>query len=471
MKRILLLIAAAILLLSGCDRFDSEFDKHLTDFFDELSNTVQSVSTVDDVDRLMAYYSEDYLNDGANYADKLNWYETMLGDKEWNLHVTIDRFTEGDVSKIKWILGGDDGITDMIFSWTFVDCVQKVGGDFKFVGNRAAEAFADVQTEYVADLADAITNSDFATLASYFIADYYNNGVGRDSLFNLFDDISPSMGVTTTILNYDAYDNSFVYEITENSTGFTLRVDDTYTVVDGEYIFCGNGQDAPDLSKQKVLVELFTGTWCPNCPTSEQVLHDLKEIYGDKFYYVEYHISDSYDGFFDDNDELLDYYLGNIECPTAVFQGQLVMNGGISGQSQYEIPLNDYLAVDARALLSDGRMEWSGADNEMMVYLDIDLDEYMDETDLIVRYALVEETAQSNGGDYYHQAVLWKGGVAYTSLEASSGNFDEDYRFNFEYAGDLPDDTVLYVWLQTMHTQYGNDCKVYNVIEVPIEGI
>ncbi len=218
-----------------------------------------------------------------------------------------------------------------------------------------------------------------------------------------------------------------------------------------------------------MLVELFTGTWCPNCPASEDALHDLKELYGDAFYYVEYHISDAYDGFYADNDDLLDYYLGGIECPTAVFQGQLVMNGGISDQSQYEMPLLDYAAIDARAFLNNADAAWDSDTHEMSVSTEIELDEYLDDSDLYLRYAIVEETAQANSGGYYHNAVIWKDDVPFDELLLDTDR--SSYGLVIEYEGDLPDDAVLYIWLQTMHAEYENDCKVYNVIEVSIEGL
>ncbi len=469
MKRLFLLVVAVLLALSGCDRFDNEFDKNLTDFFDDLSDAVASIRTADDLSALMQYYDNDYMNDGQSYSDMLSLFAQNYGDYQYQSTVQIQKYQEGEVSILKWVLYLDAINIDGYNTVTMTDYVRKINGEFKFVGNGAVESFSDRQAAYFTDLLDAIVANDFTSLEYFFTDDYYNNGVDRDSLFGLFDDMSPSLGVDYEVLDHDEYESKFVYELTENSTGYTLRVDDTYTVVGGEYRFCGNGNEAPDTSKQKVLVELFTGTWCPNCPTSEEALHDLKELYGDIFYYVEYHISDSYDGFYDDNDDLLDYYLGSIECPTAVFQGQLVKNGGISNQSQYETPLLDYASINAQAEISKATAKWGATEQELSVWLDYSLDEYFDDTDLYLRYAIIEETAQSNSGGYYHNAVLWKGKNPIDELMGYDGG--TGYSLVINYEGDMPDDAVLVMWLQTMHAEYANDCKVYNVIEVPIEGI
>ncbi len=467
MKRVFLLIAILLLLLSGCDRYDNEFEKSLTDFLNEFSDMMLTIHSPDQLDQIMQYYNIDYLNSGTSYSDIREYFETLLQNSYDSYFVSIDRFSEGEVSRVQWTLFGEIEDYGIAYIYTFIDCVRIVDGEDKFVGNGAAQEFYNYRYAFQYDLEEAILASDMSIIEPYFTEDYYNNGLDRDSLFFLLDDISPALGFELGIIDFDTFECTFVYELTENSTGKTLLVDDTYTVVDGEYKFCGNGEEAPDTSKQKVLVELFTGTWCPNCPTSEQVLHDLKEQYGDSFYYIEYHISDAYDGFYADNDDLLDYYLGGIECPTAVFQGQFVRSGGISDQSQYEMPLNDYMTVDARAFFDSASANWDAETHEVSVSIDVTLDEYLDDNDLYLRYAIVEETAQaSTSGGYYHQAVIAKGDVPF------EGNLSElNDEFSISYESGLPDDAILYLWLQTLHNEHANDCKVHNVIEVTIEGL
>ncbi len=141
MKRIFLLIAIVLLLISGCDRYDNEFEKSLTDFFADFSDAVQTIHNVDQLEVFMQYYDGSYLNDGSDYTAKRDWYQNLLEDLDWDLHVMIHRFSEGDVSRVQWTLFGTIDNNDTNYSWTFYDCVQKINDEYKFVGNGSAQAF------------------------------------------------------------------------------------------------------------------------------------------------------------------------------------------------------------------------------------------------------------------------------------------------------------------------------------------
>ncbi len=51
---------------------------------------------------------------------------------------------------------------------------------------------------------------------------------------------------------------------------------------------------AQQVQRQKVIVEVGTGTWCSACPAVVAIIHDL-EIAGANIAVIEYHISDSYE--------------------------------------------------------------------------------------------------------------------------------------------------------------------------------
>ena len=50
----------------------------------------------------------------------------------------------------------------------------------------------------------------------------------------------------------------------------------------------------PQVERQKVIVEVGTGTWCPSCPAVVEIIHDLLAE-GLDIAVVEYHIGDSYE--------------------------------------------------------------------------------------------------------------------------------------------------------------------------------
>ena len=53
---------------------------------------------------------------------------------------------------------------------------------------------------------------------------------------------------------------------------------------------------AQEVPRQKVIVEVGTGTWCPSCPAVVHIIHDLIDA-GANMSVVEYHINDPYQNF------------------------------------------------------------------------------------------------------------------------------------------------------------------------------
>ncbi len=53
---------------------------------------------------------------------------------------------------------------------------------------------------------------------------------------------------------------------------------------------------AQEVPRQKVIVEVGTGTWCPSCPAVVHIIHDLISA-GANMSVVEYHINDPYQNF------------------------------------------------------------------------------------------------------------------------------------------------------------------------------
>ena len=50
---------------------------------------------------------------------------------------------------------------------------------------------------------------------------------------------------------------------------------------------------AQQVDRQKVIIEVGTGTWCPSCPAVVDIIHDMKNE-GFDIAVVKYHINDDY---------------------------------------------------------------------------------------------------------------------------------------------------------------------------------
>ena len=238
MKKIVFFVLGIVILLSifSCDRFNHHFDPVLTpfeQFLERFAAKVEDGILYDDVASIMTYYSDTYLNDGAEKADMQNLYESLAAASPDSVAIEMDILSEFDYK------------------------------------------------------------------VSYRIM---------------------TAGVDTTIIDYaQAQRDSF--------------------------LFIGN-QVAPAVP-QKVLVELFTATTCVNCPYADDALKQLKDEYGDQFYYIEYHWGDILDiGAI----ELIEYYNMAYSIPQSMFQGQVkVIGGGGDTYDEYDFTLNTFFDQDALA--------------------------------------------------------------------------------------------------------------------------
>ena len=85
------------------------------------------------------------------------------------------------------------------------------------------------------------------------------------------------------------------------------------------------------IQREKVVVEIGTGTWCPYCPGSAMGADELVEN-GHDVAIIEYHSGDDYENVY--SSTRVNYY-GVPGYPTAYFDGLLPYVGGSSTQSMY----------------------------------------------------------------------------------------------------------------------------------------
>ncbi|HEX37328.1 MAG TPA: hypothetical protein ENG70_00465 [Candidatus Cloacimonetes bacterium] len=298
---------------------------------------------------------------------------------------------------------------------------------------------------------------DIDSIMEYYADNYLNDGMDKDDMWDLYKDISEalidSVEIEIEVLSEAEY--KVAYRFLAHDAGVDVTVVDYAEVQRDSFLFIGN-QIAP-VVHQKVLVEVATATWCPNCHYAEDALKQLKNTYGDQFYYVEYHMGDVLDI---GNYEFFSYY-GMDFAPQSMFQGQFkISGGGDDTYAQYHNTLVTLFDVDALAQIEDFSYTFG---DTLQGQVTIDKKDELPTDNMYLKYALVERVSSVVGytGEPCEQVVIAKG-KKYIANE----DLSQPVQFSLEMPHTIPDDVVLYLWIQTLENPYNADtCKIYNVIE------
>jgi thiol-disulfide isomerase/thioredoxin len=122
-------------------------------------------------------------------------------------------------------------------------------------------------------------------------------------------------------------------------------------------------QQSSDAAPRRVVMELFTATWCPNCPTSDAALEKLSEEMGDSLTVIEYHplTGSPLDPFGNSESEARGDFYGVDAWPTLWCDGLTSQIGtsldtykGYSTLAHNRILLNSPIQMDLKARIEGG---------------------------------------------------------------------------------------------------------------------
>ncbi len=134
------------------------------------------------------------------------------------------------------------------------------------------------------------------------------------------------------------------------------------------FVFVASFLYAEPVPRQKVIVEIGTGTWCVFCPGAAMGAQDLIDN-GHDVAIIKYHVGDSFANSF--SSARTSYY-GMSGYPTTVFDGQLTHVGGNPNNSIYPtyLPLyNQSIAVESPFILDMSVQHVSGLQYEANVVI------------------------------------------------------------------------------------------------------
>jgi len=328
-------------------------------------------------------------------------------------------------------------------------------------------------TDFFNSFADSISTfpENIAGIMSFYHEDYNNNGITKadmEDFYFYFTTVNTPVSLAATLIDTtDNYNIEWQLLATVISSGETFMdtiLTDVVLPDDDSYTFYGN-----QINMRNVVVELFTGTWCTYCPFAEEALHNLKEQYGSRLSYVEYHIGDPLDNGFT---SLLSYYPNTGTLPISVINGnaQIITGAGEDIQNEIEAALAPLWEQPLQAVLTEANAVINGIELTGSVTLDIDESISLENLKLVLILQEDTNTDYHNyNGEDLHNIVLKREIVDIVSCTGEI-NFTisglDDLASGYD---GLPEDLSLLIWIQTMDDPYDQStCKVHNVIEISL---
>ncbi len=336
--------------------------------------------------------------------------------------------------------------------------------DNRFQPVEEDETFYERISLFRDTLLNTLPLADIETIMEFYDDSYLNDGWTKNDVESYFTQLSSivtdNLGIT--IIDDHISQLTFTYSITDEIAEIDTVIVEYTLDKNSDYLFIGNQQDIEAPEEKRVLVELFTATWCPNCPYVEAALYDLKQIYGNRFYYIEYHIMDQL-AF--GHSDILSYYQLPTSLPVSITQGSIQISGGSAAESydQYNFAISQFFNQEAEFIFSD--FTYSVIDEVLSFSLLID-SASQNLTNLQLRYTLLEkETNVDNAaGQPCRNVVITKGAVQMSPDMFNTLLSEELTIPNFQFTNPR-----LTVWLQTIEPEYNSEtCLVHNVNEYEI---
>jgi len=350
--------------------------------------------------------------------------------------------------------------------------------DNKFEPYQENNHYQDRLNDFTLQLEFSFQKQDVNSIMEYYSDEYLNDGKDKEAVADYFEKIVLNYpdSFFVSIESTDYSNLSFTYSIlafgTDNKQDITTVLDTTiveYTSSqENNYLFIGNQQDAIESPERRVLVELFTALWCPNCPYVEAALHSLKQQYRDNFYYIEYHRMDKYDF---GNEDIASYY--NVSSlPVGIIQGSTRITGGSEANSyvEYNYGISEYFGKEANFHLDS--FEYSISENVVSFSLDVKKNVEVGDN-VKLKYALLEKESSTKNaaGETVRNIVV---NHKYTSLledmfspnQALNGERVANLNLEITVPDILINNPALILWIQNIDYPYDEEtCIVYNVQE------
>ncbi|KQC11036.1 MAG: hypothetical protein APR54_02960 [Candidatus Cloacimonas sp. SDB] len=326
------------------------------------------------------------------------------------------------------------------------------------------------------EFADTLTTfPNIPGIMSFYHEDYSNNGQTKadvEDFYTAFTLLNCVVFLEASLSDTSNY--NITWQLLATTAAEEVILDTTFTDVlipaADSYLFYGNQTEM-----RNVVIELFSGQWCSNCPTAEAAIYNLKQQYGSRLSYTEYHIADQLAT--DENNAVFAYYPNTGSLPFAVINGNALLLYAApsveSVQAEIENAITPLLAESPVVNISDFQYSFSETELNGSVQIELEGDIPTDNLNLVA--VLVENYNAdylNHNGEPHHNIVLKR-----INQELNIENLEEPVEFDITgldalapWYDELPADLKLVIWIQTITPSYNEQtCTVYNVIEISLE--
>ncbi|MDP8269185.1 MAG: hypothetical protein P9L97_10690 [Candidatus Tenebribacter davisii] len=335
---------------------------------------------------------------------------------------------------------------------------------------EAENWISDFFVEFADSIESILPAENVSNIMLFFQDDYNNNGLIKSDVeifYEAFYYVNIPLEFEATLIDTSGYEIAWNLLVTSPDSEITFMdtlISDILIKTEDSYQFYGNQADM-----RNVMIEMFTAISCVNCPVVEEALHNLKEQYGSRLSYVEYHINDVLDP---GNLPLLFYYGSQGSLPYTVINGNAQIITGSFPTVQQEIDDVILPLMEQLILVNLSDVETIINADSLYGSVQIELDPSISTDNLFLVTTLMEKLStehQNHNGENLHNIELKRETVSISSSGLQNFVIPDLDQLASGYQ-QLPDDIVLVLWVQTLENPYNQStCTIYNVIEKLID--
>ena len=332
--------------------------------------------------------------------------------------------------------------------------------DQDYIVIPTANAFVDNFNNMVPN---ALANNNISQVMSYYSPNYMNGGKSKSDMQNFYTkDWSDSVMVEITVLNADRL--KYQLRIKDNGRSVDTTWVDFAKKIGSGFYWIGNQQGAPAIPKQKALLQVLTGTWCPNCPQAEAALHNIYQNIPNQMVYLEYHINDTLAVSGTSN---MAAYYGVQSAPTVIFQGKTIVSGTSNDAlNSYQPIINGIITSDTEILLSN--LTYTKNGNNLTGSVNITT---LGDTNLENCYLKAVIYEKETTALNYEQEPCGNVVRAQTTVNLNAKAFRQSVDFEMTSTKGIANDAYVVVWVQKIaNVNLFNETtdKILNCIESQI---
>ena len=320
----------------------------------------------------------------------------------------------------------------------------------------------DFVNSFQNDAQNALKNNDINTVMAFYSPDYLNDGMNKTAMQGFYDRTwSDSVKVQIIEINPDSM--SYQIRIIDNGRAVDTTWVDYAKRTSTGYYWYGNQVNIIELPKQKALVEVLTGLWCPNCPNAEHELNEIYQTIPNQMVMINYHIGPDSLGL-----NLSDCaYYGNT-APSVLFQGKTKVSGANQAQLDQYLPLiTNIITADAEMTLTNLQFQKNG--NTVTGSVKINNLNNVNLTNTYLRAVIYEK--ETTAIHLISHEAAENVVRARAMVDLSGSDLSQPISFSVNSDKYLDSDTWLVIWVQkneSFTTINPETDKVYNCIEVPL---